>query len=93
MPFSATWRDLEIIVPSEVSQKETDKFHMTSYMLNLKYDTSGASQVVLVGKKLPPNAGDKRDQRQATVHRVLFYSTENYIQYPEINQNGKEYEK
>ena len=62
-------------------------------MLNLKYDTNGASQVVLVGKNLLPDAGDKRDQRQATVHRVLFYSTENYIQYHVINQNGKEYEK
>ena len=24
--------------------------------------------------------------------KVLLYSTENYIQYPVINQNGKEYE-
>ena len=26
-------------------------------------------------------------------NRVLLYSTENYIQYPMINHNGKEYEK
>ena len=26
-------------------------------------------------------------------NRVLLYSTGNYIQYPEINHNGKEYEK
>ena len=25
--------------------------------------------------------------------KVLLYSTENYIQYPGINHNGKEYEK
>ena len=24
-------------------------------------------------------------------NKVLLYSTENYIQYPEINHNGKEY--
>ena len=24
-------------------------------------------------------------------HKVLLYSTENYIQYPGINHNGKEY--
>ena len=33
MPFIATWIDLEIIVLSEVSQKEKDKYHMiTTYM-------------------------------------------------------------
>ena len=26
-------------------------------------------------------------------NNVLLYSTENYIQYPVINHNGKEYEK
>ena len=30
MPFAATWVDLEIIKVSEVSQKETDKYHMIS---------------------------------------------------------------
>ena len=28
MPFAATWRDLEIIIVSEVSQTEKDKHHM-----------------------------------------------------------------
>ena len=32
MPFSATWMDLEIIILSEVSQKEKDKYHMISLM-------------------------------------------------------------
>ena len=26
-------------------------------------------------------------------NKVLLYSTQNYIQYPVINHNGKEYEK
>ena len=30
MPFSATWIDLEIIILSEVSPKEKDKYHMIS---------------------------------------------------------------
>ena len=30
MPFAATWVDSEIIVLSEVSQKEKDKYHMVS---------------------------------------------------------------
>ena len=36
MPFAATWMDLEIIMLSEVSQKEKDKYHTW----NLKYDTN-----------------------------------------------------
>ena len=30
MPFAATWMQVEIIIPSEVSQKEKDKYHMIS---------------------------------------------------------------
>ena len=30
MPFAATWIDLEIIILSEVNQKEKDKYHMIS---------------------------------------------------------------
>ena len=36
MPFAATWMDLEIIILSETSQKEKDKYHMISYMWNLE---------------------------------------------------------
>ena len=39
MPFAATWLQLEILILSEVSQKEKDKYHMISYMWNLKYGT------------------------------------------------------
>ena len=35
MPFSATWMDLEIVILSEVSQTEKDKYH-TAYICNLK---------------------------------------------------------
>ena len=30
MPFAATWMDLEIIILSEVSEKEKDKYNMIS---------------------------------------------------------------
>ena len=32
MPFAATWMDLEIIILSEISQKEKGKYHMVPLM-------------------------------------------------------------
>ena len=32
MPFAATWMDLEIIILSEISQKEKGKYHMIPFM-------------------------------------------------------------
>ena len=41
MPFAATRMHLEIIILSEVSQKEKDKYPMKSLIMwNLKYDTN-----------------------------------------------------
>ena len=39
MPFAVTWMELEILILSEVSQKEKDKYHMISHIWNLIYDT------------------------------------------------------
>ena len=36
MPFAATWMDLEILIPSKVSQREKDKYHDITYMWDLK---------------------------------------------------------
>ena len=35
MPFAATWMDLEIIILSEVSQREKDKYHMISFICGI----------------------------------------------------------
>ena len=35
MPFAATWIDLEMIILSEVSQTEKEKYHMTSLICGL----------------------------------------------------------
>ena len=37
-PFAATWMVLEIIILSEISQKEKDKYHMISLCGILKND-------------------------------------------------------
>ena len=40
MPFAATWMDLEIIILSEVSQTEKDKYHNAiTYTNELIYET------------------------------------------------------
>ena len=39
MPFAATWMDLEIIILSEVNQKEKDKYHMISLICGI-YNTT-----------------------------------------------------
>ena len=36
MPFAATWMDLEIVILSEVSQTEKDKYHMISFICGSK---------------------------------------------------------
>ena len=38
--FAATWMDLEIIILSEVSQREKEIPYDITYMWNLKYDTN-----------------------------------------------------
>ena len=35
MPFAATWMQLEIIILSEASQKEKDKYHMISLICGI----------------------------------------------------------
>ena len=35
MPFAATWMNLEIIILSEVSQKEKDKYHVISLICGI----------------------------------------------------------
>ena len=36
MPFAATWMDLEIVILSEVSQTQKDKYHMISLICGIK---------------------------------------------------------
>ena len=44
MPFAATWKQLEILILSEVNQKEKDKIpYDITYMWNLKYGTNDLS--------------------------------------------------
>ena len=42
MPFIVTWMDLKIVLLSEASQREKDKYHHMdiTYMWSLKYDTN-----------------------------------------------------
>ena len=35
LPFAATWMQLEIIIPSEVSQTKKDKYHMIALICGI----------------------------------------------------------
>ena len=35
MPLAATWMDLEIVILSEISHTEKDKYHMISFMCGI----------------------------------------------------------
>ena len=35
MPFAATWMDLEVVILSEVSQKQKDKYQMISLICGI----------------------------------------------------------
>ena len=35
MPFAATWLDLEIVILSEVTQTEKDRYHMISLVCGI----------------------------------------------------------
>ena len=39
MQFVATWMDLELVILSEVSQKQKDKYHMTSFICTIYKET------------------------------------------------------
>ena len=53
MPFAATWMDLEIIILSEVSQKEKDKYHMISLICGIQNVTQMNSQKQRIDWWLP----------------------------------------
>ena len=36
MPFAAAWMELEMLILSDVSQKEKDKFHLISFTCGIK---------------------------------------------------------
>ena len=40
MPFEARWMELKILILSEVSQKQKDKYHMISHICNIIYGTN-----------------------------------------------------
>ena len=86
---------LEIIILSEVSQKEKDKSRVISLIVNLKYDTNkwtylrNRNRLTDIENKLVvANSGWEGTTES---YKVLLYSTGNYIQYPVINHNEKEY--
>ena len=103
MPFAATWMQLEIIL-SEVSQTEIDKYYNITYMLNLKYNRNEhiyETETHRPRKQTCSCQGERStgwgmDLEIGTNRYKLLHTewinNENYIQYPIISHNVKEYE-
>ena len=106
---AATWMDLEMIILNEVSQKdkyhmiplwvESKIWHKWTSLGNR--NTLTDIKRLVVAKEEAEYAWDwefetsrcKLLHQDGTNNKVLLYNTGNYIQYPVINYNGKEYEK
>ena len=106
MPFATACIDLEIKWSKSDRERQTP--HDTTYPQNLKYDTKELICETVVNSQtqradlwLPGGRDGLRFGiiRYKLLHiewinnKVLLYITGNYIQYPMINHNGKEYEK
>ena len=98
--------DLEIIRLSEVSQKEKDKYmisltggiyNLTQMNLSMKQKQSHRHRKQTCGCQGGGMEWESGVSRCKLVYiewmnnKFLLYSTGNYIQYPVINHNGKEY--
>ena len=70
LTFAAAWMNLEIIILSEVSQTEKDKYHMISLMCGIQkyntnkliYKTEIDSQTQKANLQLPKEKGVGRDK-------------------------------
>ena len=108
MPFAATRMDLEIIILSEVRQRKINTmwyhwyvapkiWHKWTYLQNRNRLTDIENRLVVAkGRGVEWGFGVSRCQLWYwgwINNKVLLYSTGNYIQYPVINHNGREYEK
>ena len=104
MSSAAIWMQLEIIILSQ-SERERQIPYDITYTWNLKYGMNEPSMKqkqthrhrvdwwVTRGRGWNGFSRGKLLYTEWINSKVLLYSTENYIQYPTINHNGKEYKK
>ena len=70
MPFAVTWVGLEILILSEVSHTDTDKYHTISLICRIKekdtneliYKTETDSQTSKTNLRLTKGKGGRRDK-------------------------------
>ena len=107
MPFVTLWVDLEIIILSERSQKEKDNCRITYmqskiWQMNLstkQKQTHRGPTCDCQGGKVAEKKWKLGISRNKLLHigwinhKVLLYSTGNYVSYLVTNRNGNEYGK
>ena len=105
MPLVATWIQLEILILSEVSQKERQLPYDITYMQNLKYDTSEpiyqTERLTYMENRLVVAKGrevgwlgslglvDANLHLEWISNEILMYSRGNYIQSLVVGHDGR----
>ena len=78
-----------------MSNKSCWDFPSGPVVKTLPSNAGGVGSIPGWGTKIPHavGCGQKLKKKKKELLKVLLYSTENYIQYPMIKHNGKEYFK
>ena len=80
MPFTAIWIQLEIIILSELSQNEKDKYHYDiTYMWNLKYGTNEQNRLTDI-KDRPVVTKKVRWEGEGETGSLRLVDANSYIQ-------------
>ena len=87
MPFVATWMDLEIIILSEISQTEKDKYHMISLICGIqkRYKwiyLQNRNILTDIENKLMNTKGNSRHQFSSVAQLYLTFCDSMYCSMP-----------
>ena len=109
MPFAATWMGLEIMVLSEVGQKQKDRNHTTSLISKIWHKWTylqSRNRLTDTEDKLVIAKGERGGKDWEfgisrckllcigwISNKVLLHNMGNYIQYPVINYSRQQYFK
>ena len=98
MPFTATWRDMDMIILSEVRQRNTNIISLICRILQNWYKwiyLQNRNRLTDLENRLIVTKGERGVgiNKKQIDDKILLYSTWNYIQNPVINHKEKNIKK